>query len=171
MSDTGAAGVFIAGEPQVKVLQKRFPKVTVDTSTAGQHKIFFGDNSKILSLGTIGVKTFFGNVYFAVMPTNTSFLFCLADMDRHGVYFNNINNVLVYNGKKHPIVCKWEHLWLLFNDCEAVMVYCHLTENKLRQLYRRFGHPGAERLYRMLSLAGYNDINEAVVSQINKCCH
>jgi hypothetical protein len=35
MPDTGAAGVFTAGEPQVKALQKRFPKVTVDTSTAG----------------------------------------------------------------------------------------------------------------------------------------
>jgi hypothetical protein len=102
MPDTGAAGVFTAGEPQVKILQKRL--------TAGQHKISFGDNPEIFSLGTIGVKTPFGNVYFAVMPTNTPFLFCLADMDRYGVYFNNIDNVLVYNGKEHPIIRKWEHL-------------------------------------------------------------
>jgi hypothetical protein len=106
MPDTGAAGVSTAGEPQVKALQKRFPKVTVDTSTAGQHKISFGNNPEILSLGTIDVETPFGNVYFAVMPTNTSFLFYLANMNRYDVYLNNINNVLVYNGKEHPIVRK-----------------------------------------------------------------
>jgi hypothetical protein len=106
MPDINAAGVSTTGEPQVKALQKRFPKVTVDTSTAGQHKISFGDNSEILSLGTIGVETPFGNVYFAVMPTNTPFLFYLANMDRHDVYLNNIDNVLVYNGKEHPIVRK-----------------------------------------------------------------
>jgi hypothetical protein len=132
MPDTGAAGVSTAGEPQVKALQKRFPKITVDTLTVGQHKISFGDNPEILSLGTIGVETFFGNVYFAVMLINTPFLFCLADMDRYGVYHNNINNVLIYNGKKHSIGRKWKHLWLLFNDCEIVMAYCYLTEDELR---------------------------------------
>jgi hypothetical protein len=106
MPDTGAAGVSTAGEPQVKVLQKGFPKVTVDTLTAGQHKIFFDDNSEILSLGTIGVEIPFGNVYFAVMPINTPFLFCLADMNRYNVYLNNINNVLIHNSKEHPIVRK-----------------------------------------------------------------
>jgi hypothetical protein len=121
--------------------------------------------------GTIDVKTPFGNVYFAVMPTNTPFLFCLADMNRHNVYVNNIDNVLIYNGKEHSIVRKWGHLYLLFNGCETAIAYCHLTKGKLRQLYRQFGHPAAKRLYKMLSRAGYNDINEAVVSQINKCCH
>jgi hypothetical protein len=129
MPDTVAAGVSTAGEPQVKALQKRFPKITVDTSTAGQHKIFFGDNPEILSLETIGVETPFGNVYFAVMPINNPFLFCLADMNRHGVYLNNIDNVLVHNGKEHPIVRKWGHPWLLLNDCKAAVAYCHLTED------------------------------------------
>jgi hypothetical protein len=171
MPDIGAAGVSTAGESQVKALQKKFPKITVDTLTAGQHKISFGDNPEILSLGIIGVETLFGNVYFAVIPTNTPFLFCLANMDRYGVYLNNIDNILVYNGKEHPIVRKWEHLWLLLNDYEAAVAYCYLTEGELRQLHRRFGHPAAERLCKVLSRAGYDDINEAVVSQINKYCH
>jgi hypothetical protein len=132
MPDTGAAGAFTIGKPQMKALQKKFPKVTVDTSTASQHKISFGNNPEILSLGTIGVKTPFGNVYFAVMLINTPFLFCLADINRHNVYLNNIDNVLVYNGKKHPIVRKWGYLWLLFDDCKAVMAYCHLTKDELR---------------------------------------
>ena len=32
------------------------------------------------------------------MPTNTLFLLCLADMDKHGIYLNNVDNVLVYHG-------------------------------------------------------------------------
>jgi hypothetical protein len=99
MPDTGVAGVSTTGEPQMKALQKRFPKVTIDTSTAGQHKISFGNNSEIFSLETINVKTPFGNVYFAVMPINTPFLFYLANMNRYNVYLNNIDNILVYNGK------------------------------------------------------------------------
>jgi hypothetical protein len=106
MPDTGTAGVSTAGEPQVKALQKRFPKITVNTSTAGQHKIFFGDDPEILSLETISVEIPFGNVYFAIMPTNTPFLFYLVNMDRYSVYLNNIDNVLIYNNKKHPIVRK-----------------------------------------------------------------
>jgi hypothetical protein len=127
MPDTGAADVSTAGEPQVKALQKRFPKITVATSTAGQHKISFDNNLEIFSLGIIDVESLFGNVYFTIMPTNTPFLFYLANINRHNIYLNNINNILIYNGKEHPIIRKWEHLWLLFNDCETEIVYCHLT--------------------------------------------
>jgi hypothetical protein len=105
------------------------------------------------------------------MPTNTSFLFCLADMDRHGVYFNNIKDVFVHNCKKYPVVRKWGHSWFLVDDLESIVTYCHLTESKLRQLYRRFGHPAAERLYKMFSKAGYNNVNESIITRINKFCH
>jgi hypothetical protein len=108
MPDTGAAGIFTAGEPQVRALQLKFPNVTIDSFTAG-HKVKFGNNPESIFLGTIAVETPFKTIRFAVMPTNTSFLLCLADMNRCGVYFNKINNILVHNGKKHPIVRKWEH--------------------------------------------------------------
>jgi hypothetical protein len=35
MPDTGAANVSTTGEPQMKILQNKFPKITIDTSTAG----------------------------------------------------------------------------------------------------------------------------------------
>jgi hypothetical protein len=105
MPDTGAAGIFTAGELQVKALQLKFPGVTMNSSTAG-HKVKFGDNPESTFLGTIAVETPFGTICFAVMPTNTPFLLCLADMNRCGIYFNNINNTLVHNGKEYPIVRK-----------------------------------------------------------------
>jgi hypothetical protein len=171
MPNTGAAGVSTADEPQVKALQKRFPKVTVDTATAEQHKVCFGDNPEITFLETVGVETPFGIVNFAIMPINIPFLFCLADMDRYGVYFNNVENTLVHGGKTYPVVRKWGHPWLLLNGQEAAMAYCHLTEGELRQLHRRFGYPAAERLHKVLARAGYDDINESVIAKINKYCH
>jgi hypothetical protein len=171
MPDTNAAGIFTAGELQALALKKRFPESTIDTFTAGKYKVKFGNNHEIFFLGTIGVETPFGTIYFEIMPTNIPFLLCLADMDRHNVYFNNINNILVYNGKEYPVVRKWGHPWLLLNEQKFTIIHCHLTETELRQLHRRFGHPAADRLYKILNRAGYDDIDETVIAKINKYCH
>jgi hypothetical protein len=106
MPDISAAGIFTAGELQALALKKRFPESTIDTFTAGRYKVKFGDNHEISSLGTIGVETPFGTIHFEIMPTNTSFLLCFADMNRYSVYLNNINNTLVYNGKEYLVVRK-----------------------------------------------------------------
>jgi hypothetical protein len=108
MPDTGAAGISTADKPQVKALQLKFPDVTMDSSTAG-HKMKFSNNPESTFLGTIAVKTPFRTIHFAVMPINTPFLLCLADINRCGVYLNNINNILMHNGKKYPLVRKWEY--------------------------------------------------------------
>ncbi len=79
------------------------------------------------------------------MPTNTPFLLCLADMDKYGIYLNNVENVLVYKGKTYPVIRRWGHLWLLLDSLETAIHY--LTETELRQLHRRFRHPAADRLY------------------------
>jgi hypothetical protein len=94
MPNTSAAGISIAGEPQVKALQLKFPDVIMNSFIAG-HKVKFGNNPESTFLGTVAVETPFRTIYFAVMLTNTSFLLCLANMNRCDVYFNNINNTLV----------------------------------------------------------------------------
>lgn len=169
MPDTGAAGISTAGREQVKALQLIRDDVHVDKSTAGRHRIRFGDNPECVSIGDIRVDTPFGVISFAVMPTNTPFLLCLADMDRHGVYLNNVDNVLVHKDKKYPIVRKWGHPWLLCDATETAIHY--LTETELRQLHRRFGHPAAERFHKVLSRAGYNDVSQEVIKSITKVCH
>ena len=103
------------------------------------------------------------------MPTNTPFLLCLADMDKHSIYLNNVDNVLVHNGNQYPIVRKWGNPWLLLDHHDTVVHY--LTETELRQLHRRFGHPAADRMYKVLEKAGYNDVNKEVITKINKLCH
>jgi hypothetical protein len=170
MPNTSAAGISTAGEPQVKALQLKFPNVTMNSSTA-DHKIKFGNNPESTFLETVAVETPFGTIRFAVMPINTPFLLYLADINRCDIYFNNINNTLMHNGKKHPIVRKWEHSWFLLGNAEIIAIHCHFTETKLRQLYQRFGHSAAERLCRVLARAGYENVNEFIIAKIGKYCH
>ena len=86
--DTGAAGISTAGKTQVKALQRIQPSAIIDESTAGHHRIRFGDSPEYSSIGNVGVETPFGIIQFAVMPTNTPFLLCLADItcQRSGRY-------------------------------------------------------------------------------------
>jgi hypothetical protein len=90
-------------------------------------------------------------------------------MDRYSIFFNNVENMLVQGGNEFPIVRKWGHPWLLLDKQETVVHY--LTETELRQLHRRFGHPAAGRLHKILSKAGHEDVNKDIIDRINKYCH
>ncbi|KAI0996878.1 hypothetical protein K3495_g11307 [Podosphaera aphanis] len=70
----------------------------------------------------------------------------------------------------YPVVRKWGHPFFLL-DLEATAAACHLTETELRQLHRRFGHPVVDRLRKLLSRAGYENVNEDALKHINKFCH
>jgi hypothetical protein len=109
MPDTGASGVSSAREPQFKALRKIDPKVQLDMSRAGEHKIRFGKGDPVASRGTVNVSTPLGTITFHVLPTNTPFLFCIKDMDNIGVELHNLKNVLVQGTKVVPVVRKWGH--------------------------------------------------------------
>lgn len=149
MPDTSAAGISTAGEDQVKELKKISPNIKVDISLKGQHSVLFGDNPETASLGSLGVNTLFGRIHFAIVPVNTSFLICLSDMDRHGVYLNNVENISVHKDKKYIIVRKWGHPWFLLEYFEKSIAWS-LTETELHQLHRRFPHPAVEIFYKVL---------------------
>ncbi|KAJ5904893.1 uncharacterized protein N7473_001809 [Penicillium subrubescens] len=170
MPDTGASGVSSAGEPQFKALCKLDPKVRLNTSRAGEHKIKFGDGDPKVSLGTADVDTPIGSITFHILPTNTPFLFCLKDMDAMGVELRNKKNVLERGDKRVPIVRKWGHPWMLLHNLEEAAAWSHLTESELRQLHRRFGHPSVHRLTRILQRAGH-EVNSQCIDYLTKFCH
>ena len=169
MPDTGAADVSTAGKAQVRALQQLDSSVQVDYSTAGQHIIHFGKGS-VISLGTITVQTPVGSITFQVVPTNTPFLFCIADMDTLRVKFDNLENVLIQGDTRVPIVRKWGHPWLLLHQLEKSVAWSHLTESELRQLHRRFGHPSVHRLLRVLQRAGH-EVEVKLIEHLTKFCH
>lgn len=170
MPDTGASGVSSAGEPQFKALCKLDPKVRLNTSRAGEHRIKFGDGDPKVSLGTADVDTPIGSITFHILPTNTPFLFCLKDMDAMGVELRNKKNVLERGDKRVPIVRKWGHPWMLLHNLEETAAWSHLTESELRQLHRRFGHPSVRRLTRILQRAGH-EVNSRCIDYLTKFCH
>lgn len=167
MPDTGAAGISTAGLEQVKALQRQM-NISIDETTAGQHQIRFG-KGEASSIGSINIPTPLGHICFEVVPTNTPFLLCLKDMDTLNVQFDNLQNLLIQNNKKHPVVRKWGHPWLLL-DIQTSITSSHLTETELRQLHRRFGHPSIRKFSDLLTRAEQN-FERGTLERIAKYCH
>ncbi|WYZ42470.1 hypothetical protein EsH8_VI_000169 [Colletotrichum jinshuiense] len=103
MPDSGAARFSTAGYQQLLALQRDDPSITLDTSTAGNANIRFGSGDPLVSLGTTTVPTPFGLITFHVVPTNTPFLLCLQDLDRLGIRFDNLTNVLQQGNTTVPV--------------------------------------------------------------------
>jgi len=93
MIDTGAAIRSTAGEGQFQALQ-RIQDVRLDRSRAGEANITFGIG-QTSSLGTVDVSTPVGQITFHVVPADVPFLFCLADIDRLRVKFDNLDNIVI----------------------------------------------------------------------------
>ncbi|KAM4056786.1 DUF1421 multi-domain protein [Hirsutella rhossiliensis] len=142
--------------PQQDILKD--PSVALDSSTSGQASIKFGNGDTINSLAQLPKNTL-GRITFHVLQTPTPFLLCLADMDRLGIYFNNITDTI--NCTNHctnrptsiPVVRKWGHPWFFLTKDEESISF--LTETEIRTLHRRFGHPAVPRLHHLLKQAGH----------------
>ncbi|XMA09892.1 hypothetical protein WAI453_002683 [Rhynchosporium graminicola] len=166
MPDTGASGISSAGEAQFIALQKEHPGIKLDTSLP-PNSIVFGSGSSQIK-GIVHVPTPVGIVTFHVVTANTPFLMCLQDMDRLGVKFDNLRNVLQQGDKVIPVVRKWGHPWMMLESKDALVHY--LTEGELRQIHRRLGHPSMLRLQKVLDRAGH-EVDSAVLKKIQEICH
>ncbi|KHJ30810.1 hypothetical protein EV44_g3573 [Erysiphe necator] len=173
MIDTGAAKKSTVGQCQYQAFQK-ISDVHLDTTTAGAAKIQFGIGNTT-SIGSIIVNTPFGHVKFHVVNADTPFLLSIADMDKHGVYLNNIKNILVSPTQTFPVTRRFGHPFLLWkthlpSTTHELGQECFLTYTELRRLHRRFGHPAAHRLQRLLERAGHNDINYGEIKRLTDFC-
>lgn len=176
--DTGAAVKSTAGYSQFQALQQSESdlKAELDTSTKGGVTVQFGVGSAT-SIGTTTINTPIGEVKFHVVEVDTPFLLCLADMDKLGVYYDNTRDVLVTSTKEVPVFRRFGHAFLLSNSSlQSYLIGsfdqnpCYLTEAELRRLHRRFGHPSAKRLEKLLTRAGH-DIDKKSLEYLTKYCH
>jgi hypothetical protein len=151
MVDTGAARISTAGKRQYHAYIKTFGPTQLDTSETASVRFGVGDAH---SIGSIRVDMPIGTAKFHVVDADTPFLLCLQDMDKMGVYYNNISDRIVHPGGSYPIVRRFSHPFVVW-DAQTAIAY--LTEPELRQLHRRFGHPAVERLATVLNRAGYDD--------------
>ena len=172
--DTGASKYSTAGLDQFQALQRTNGDVALDETTKGKVTIQFGIGSTS-SIGSTKVDTPIGQVEFHIMLTKTPFLLSLADMDKLGVYFNNLTNYLVTSTGKHvPVVRRFGYSFLLWDTALQSFITksfnynpCFLTKVELQRLHRRFGHPSIGRLQDVLERAGH-DVDKGALEYLTK---
>jgi hypothetical protein len=159
--DTGAAFTSTAGYGQFLALRET-QNIEIDQGMAQGQRFKFGIGTTT-SKGTVKVDTPLGALIFHVVDADTPFLLSLHDLDKMGVYYNNLTNRLVRKEMTWPVIRKYGHPFLVWGA--ALSSYCttvffnseenllegRLIKKELRQLYRRFGHPSVERLAILLS--------------------
>ena len=167
MIDTGASKHSTAGYGQYMAYTRDIKDTTIDISKADAIHVQFGIGS-ISSMGSVIIQTPIGHIEFHIVKADTPFLLCLADMDRLGVYFNNIDNSLVMKSTRIPVIRRFDHPFLLWESSLNSFITqsfahnpCYLTETELRQLHRRFGHPSAMKLWLLLERSGHEVLRNA----------
>lgn len=175
MIDTGASSKSTVGYGQFLAYKEVASDADIDTTQAGAVTVQFGIGSTA-SIGIISVNTPIGNVDFHVVKADTPFLLCLADMDNLRVYYNNVTDTLITPSATLPIVRRFGHPFLIWGKTLTVYIQhtldcnpCYLTDTEINQLHRRFGHPSANKLYKVLERSGH-DINKQTLDQLTKYC-
>ena len=97
-------------------------------------------------------------------------------MDTLQAYYNNVENALVTPSDIFPVVRRFGHPFLLWDQHLHTFVTdsldgnpCYLTEVELRRLHRRFSHPLAARLYRILERSG-RDTDKKIINRLTEVC-
>jgi hypothetical protein len=128
------------------------------------------------------VNTPLGILAFHVIEADTPFLLSLHNLDKIGVYFNNLTNQLVQGQTTWLVIRKYGHPFLIwgnslslyytsiFLNSEDALLESQLTKTELQQLHRRFGHLSVERLTTLLSKSDHW-FNQNALEQIHQFCH
>jgi hypothetical protein len=66
---------------------------------------------------------------FHIVRADTSFLLCLADMDTLGVYYNNLTDCLVTPERSIPVIRRFGHPFLFWEESLKPLITESLTEN------------------------------------------
>jgi hypothetical protein len=132
-------------------------------------RVKFGNSEPVELIKSVNVKTPIGTIIFHVLKAPTLFLICLRNINRLKVYFNNTTNKIASaNGRlRASIIRKWGHFWFFVSKLESAIF---LTNEELKRLHRRFGHPATDKLCILLKRAGHEDHREAFII-IEKFCH
>lgn len=64
-------------------------------------------------MGSIIIQSSNGYIEFYIVKADTPFLFCFIDMDWLGVYFKNIDNLLVMKSTRILVIRHFDQTFLL----------------------------------------------------------
>ena len=98
-------------------------------------------------------------------------------MDKLRVYYNNVTDALISPALTLPITRRFGHPFLVWGEALRTYVQesfdynpCYLTSTEIHRLYRRFGHPSAEKLYRVLKRSRHDDVDKKAIDHLTKYC-
>ena len=152
----------------------------INTTQTRAVNIQFGIGLTVL-IKLVKVKTLISLVNFYIVKVDTLFLLYLADIDRLQVYYNNVTDTLISPvtapGSKQAtllIIRRFGHLFLIQGETLQAYIQdsfdynpCYLTSTKIYRLYRRFGYPLTQKLYRVPKRSRHN-INKKAINHLTK---
>jgi hypothetical protein len=122
------------------------------------------------------VSTLIGEVEFHVMLAKILFLLSLADMDKLGIYFNNLIDRIIISTGEASVVRRFGHPFLLWDIALRSYITesftynpCFLISVELRRLHCRFDYSSVGRLKNVLERAGH-DVDHNILEYLIKYC-
>jgi hypothetical protein len=169
-----AADRSIEKMKQFKALQ-RISNVIINKKTVESSIKFEIDNT--LTLEFVELDISLEMITFHIIEINISFLLCLNDFDRLDIYFNNLINEIVQHERRHFVLRRYDHAFLLWKMLIQFLILefieknsCLLIEIELRRLHRRFDHSSARRLYEILERSEH-EVEFHAIEHLIKFCH
>ncbi len=160
---------------QFKTLQK-ISNVIINKKTVESSIKFEIDNTLILEFVDLHISL--EMITFHIIKINISFLLFLNDFNRLDIYFNNLINEIVQHERRHLVIRRYEHAFLLWKMLIHSLILefieknsCLLIEIELRRLHRRFDHSSARRLHEILHRSEHDDVEFHAIEHLIKFCH
>lgn len=112
MIDTRLSKYLRAGYEQYSVYTRDIRDTIINIQKANAIDVQFCIGL-ISSIGSVIIQILIAHIEFDIIKADTSFLLCLTDMDRLGIYLNNIDNSLVMNRTRIPVIRRFNQPFLL----------------------------------------------------------
>ena len=110
MIDTGIARISTTSKRQYQAYIETFGPTRFNTSNLVSIRFGIGDTS---SIGSITLDILIRTAEFYIVDTDTPFLLYLQDIDKIGVYYNNITDKIIYPGGSYPIIYRFSHPFII----------------------------------------------------------
>ena len=175
MIDTKTSKRAIAGYGQLIAYKNKIKHVQMDKWKAEAVNVQFGIGSTS-SIGFLLLDTPIRIVEFHDVEADDSFLLCREDVDKLNVYFNNLENLLIASIKSVPVVCRFGHPFLLWDESLHSLIAnlfnnntCFSTDTELHQLHCGFRHPSAGKQHKLLERTCHKT-NKRIIDNLMKYC-
>lgn len=93
-------------------------------------------------------------------------LLSLADMDKLGIFYNNLRDVLVHQhtNESTEVMRFFAHPFVRWNPLQ----HCFFTYTELKRLHKRFGHPHSDKLYNLLKRADVSNVDSTTRAHLEE---